>query len=428
MGCCRLHILPFFLLLFLVLHPLFAQPPRHPRGEHPDKAPLFFRAFPVALGNNQYKLYFFSDIIYDYLTFIKKEDGYQARFRMEVYLENQKTHRVYSASWKDEVFVKEFAETNRRNRFFLSCDSVTVPPGKYKLTYLFRDLQVHIQFKKMFKVDLPKIQALHPSPPLWCLPGQLENCQTLRLPCRPQAITKDLPFNTPFQLLLMGHKPAGSTLSVTVQVWSEKQPRQAPPLFRKDTTTSTSGAFFKIRIPLPSLSWQEGNYRIRIHYRAGEAEKTQTADFRVVWFRRPRSLNNIDEALKPLELLLPKDEIKKRFSGKKEEKVRQFIAYWKEKDPTPHTAFNEALTEFYSRVDTANMEWGTPQKPGWRTDTGRIFVLYGRPDEVEDHSLDPQNRYMVWIYHTPQGKRRFVFQALDKRRKYRLIREEKEQE
>jgi len=429
MGCCRLQVL--LIVMLSVLYALASpqhSPRSHLRNDLPKNAPLFFRAFSVARADNQYQLYFFSDIIYDYLTFIKQPEGYQARFRMEVYLENQKTHQVYSASWKDTINVRDFSETNRRDRFFLSCDSVVVPAGKYKLTYLFRDLQVEIQFKKMFKVDLPKIKPLQPSPPLWCLPGVLRNCQSLHLPCRPRAITGDLPFNQPFQLLLMGHSARENPLQISVSVFSISSASSEKVIFQLDTTISVHRQRFKTRIPLPSLSWEEGSYRLRIHYQSGKEQTEQTADFRIVWYNRPRSLATIELALQPLQLMLSREEIKKRFSGNKEEKIHKFIAFWKEKDPTPLTAFNEALYEFYSRVDTANMEWGMPGKEGWRSDPGRIYVLYGRPDEIEDHSLDPRNRFMVWIYHTPSGTQRFIFKAVEGRRKYKLIREERENE
>ena len=61
----------------------------------------------------------------------------------------------------------------------------------------------------------------------------------------------------------------------------------------------------------------------------------------------------------------------------------QFIgAFWEHCDPTPDTYENEYKEEHYRRVDFANEQFGS-FLPGWKTDRGRIYIIYGPPDKIE---------------------------------------------
>ena len=177
----------------------------------------------------------------------------------------------------------------------------------------------------------------------------------------------------------------------------------------------------RISLYPPFLKWDEGDYLISILYRAGRDSLWQKLPFHITWFNKPRSIRDIEYALKPIQLIVPEDFYKKLTKGNKQEQQNAFRAFWKEKDPTPATAFNEVEAEFYSRVDTADMRWGKKGRNGWRTDPGKIYVIYGKPSQIEDLSLSPVNPYMKWTYNLPDQQLRFTFRALDGRKRYRLI-------
>jgi GWxTD domain-containing protein len=68
----------------------------------------------------------------------------------------------------------------------------------------------------------------------------------------------------------------------------------------------------------------------------------------------------------------------------------QFITqFWLRRDPTPGTPENEFKAEHYRRIAYANEQYATssiPSLPGWKTDRGRIYITFGPPDEIDDHS------------------------------------------
>jgi GWxTD domain-containing protein len=60
--------------------------------------------------------------------------------------------------------------------------------------------------------------------------------------------------------------------------------------------------------------------------------------------------------------------------------------FWQRRDPTPDTAENEYKEEHYRRIAYANEHYAAGM-PGWRTDRGRIYVMYGPPTSIDAHPM-----------------------------------------
>jgi GWxTD domain-containing protein len=68
-----------------------------------------------------------------------------------------------------------------------------------------------------------------------------------------------------------------------------------------------------------------------------------------------------------------------------DEERDQFIeAFWQRRDPTPDTEENEYKEEHYQRIAYANEHFAAGI-PGWKSDRGRIYIMYGKPDEIDSH-------------------------------------------
>src|SRR6516162_7182423 len=68
-----------------------------------------------------------------------------------------------------------------------------------------------------------------------------------------------------------------------------------------------------------------------------------------------------------------------------DEEREQFIEqFWLRRDPTPDTVENEFKEEHYRRIAYANEHFAAG-KAGWRTDRGRIYIVFGPPDEIDSH-------------------------------------------
>jgi GWxTD domain-containing protein len=67
-----------------------------------------------------------------------------------------------------------------------------------------------------------------------------------------------------------------------------------------------------------------------------------------------------------------------------EERDNFIEAFWQRRDPTPDTAENEFKEEHYRRIAYANEHFAAGI-PGWKTDRGRIYIVFGPPDEIDAH-------------------------------------------
>src|SRR5256885_12391878 len=68
-----------------------------------------------------------------------------------------------------------------------------------------------------------------------------------------------------------------------------------------------------------------------------------------------------------------------------DEEREQFIeAFWRRRDPDPDTDENEYREQYYERIAYANEHY-TSGIPGWKSDRGRIYITFGKPDETETH-------------------------------------------
>src|SRR6202789_1228980 len=67
-----------------------------------------------------------------------------------------------------------------------------------------------------------------------------------------------------------------------------------------------------------------------------------------------------------------------------EERDNFIEAFWQRRDPTPDTEENEYKEEIGRRMACANERFAAGI-PGWKTDRGRIYIMYGPADEIDSH-------------------------------------------
>jgi GWxTD domain-containing protein len=67
-----------------------------------------------------------------------------------------------------------------------------------------------------------------------------------------------------------------------------------------------------------------------------------------------------------------------------EERDNFIEAFWQRRDPTPDTEENEYKEEHYRRIAYAN-EHFPAGIPGWKSDRGRMYIMYGPADEIDSH-------------------------------------------
>ena len=83
--------------------------------------------------------------------------------------------------------------------------------------------------------------------------------------------------------------------------------------------------------------------------------------------------------------IITDDERKAFMQLSNEEEREKFIeAFWDRRNPDPDSEDNAFKDEHYRRIEYANEHFPAGM-PGWMTDRGRIYIVYGPPDEIESH-------------------------------------------
>lgn len=61
--------------------------------------------------------------------------------------------------------------------------------------------------------------------------------------------------------------------------------------------------------------------------------------------------------------------------------------FWKRRDPTPETERNENKEAYFERIEEANRLFRGGGRPGWLQDRGRIYILFGPPNERQTYPM-----------------------------------------
>ena len=80
------------------------------------------------------------------------------------------------------------------------------------------------------------------------------------------------------------------------------------------------------------------------------------------------------------------DEERKAFMSLSNDEEREaFIEnFWQRRNPNPDSPENEFREEHYRRIAYANEHFAAG-KPGWKTDRGRIYIMWGAADSIDAH-------------------------------------------
>jgi GWxTD domain-containing protein len=135
-----------------------------------------------------------------------------------------------------------------------------------------------------------------------------------------------------------------------------------------------------------------GSYRLGIAP-IDSVGRSLLSSFSVVW--------SLDQLARPTELVLgegrtvfvgaARDAFEDASRAEREEMLADF---WREHDPTPDDPYNEARAEFRRRITYVDNFLGGFGPEGALDPRGRIYLLLGEPDEVEEEALPLNEDYV----------------------------------
>jgi len=107
----------------------------------------------------------------------------------------------------------------------------------------------------------------------------------------------------------------------------------------------------------------------------------------------------------------------------KPDELRIFLTkLWREIDKRQNTVPGQSRIQFLQRVEEADARFTRGSRPGWKTDFGRVLIIYGNPDEVDRYDSNSSGKpYQIWKYNQIQGGVIFVFVDRNGFGRYELV-------
>lgn len=96
--------------------------------------------------------------------------------------------------------------------------------------------------------------------------------------------------------------------------------------------------------------------------------------------------------------------------------------FWLRRDDSPQTPLNEFKNDYMQRVDFVNRNYGNFNRPGYKSERGRVYLMYGKPDDIERYPNEKNLKpYEIWTYQSIEGGVYFVFADLSGFSRYDLL-------
>ncbi len=327
-------------------------------------------------------------IRYDFLLFEKTaSDTFQARIK--IMLELNSPGQFLPIRSIEEAIIKtsDFNQTISNNIFYKSHISLKIPPKEYTANLrIFDEIRNKEYQLPQFKIDLEDSTNFSL---IFIREFDLLNIAKEEIK---NLFFNFLPFSAEKYLLIVPRRNNLDSISISNKFVNYK-------LLKKENT----GLRFNI-FALDTLELYEGKYIL-----TSEQNRSINKEFEVRWIDKPEYLKNLDKATKILKYVFDDDKLLEKSRGDKDLYIHEFYKLWKKYDPTPATAFNELLFQFYKRADYASFEYrSVSQTDGALTDRGKIYIIYGQPSNIERNFSKDGRAIEVWTYNSSKNLK-FIF-------------------
>ena len=379
------------------------------------------------------------------LRFLKEGASFNASYRLEVEMypmsrrSGPSNELAQKVSWNEEVNAPDFNATQANRLVSYFTTSMEVDPGRYAVLIRVTDLssqEVHI---KELITEVRDFSEGVMASGLILVDGYDLSTHSIT----PEVSDRVRISEEKFKMFYELYAPAYSEVRTQVELIRTSNSRGLPFLrwfFRRGQNDASGGditytsneqiALEQGRVPVvaevPVNGFEAGEYRLRLSVvdvdgnqldvveRAITLEWGDDAEYKGI---------DIDEAIAQLRYIAKKREIEEMTRpGTKQERHERFMAFWEKRDPTPGTPENEQMQEYYARIDYANRHYASGSS-GWESDRGHTWVLYGKPDEVDQIApgVNIDAPYEIWYYH--RVGLRFIFVDRDGNGNYKEIKQ-----
>jgi GWxTD domain-containing protein len=341
------------------------------------------------------------------LRFRPAASGFLARYRVRVIV-GDTLAPIASLDEEEEVRVRSFRETSRRDESVVFQGVMKLPPGDHPALIRVRDRNSTHSLEASPILRVPRFDPPFVTSPISVYRADLRQHRDSApaLIVNPRA-TVELGGRP---LLYVESQPAGSLILTAFdddqRVFSDSFPR--PEAGEGEGQPGAGGLH-------PSVLQVEGGRLppggLRLFARGPGAAESDSARL-VVALTAGWVVTDYREALSYLRYAGTPSQLDSLGHAPPREQAQLLHAFWRQRDPEPETPENEFFEGYFDRIREANERFGDMRMPGWLTDRGAAYVTFGPPDEVLrylDAQAGPDNS-QVWLYDESLGfELRLVF-------------------
>ncbi len=354
---------------------------------------------------------------YKSLQFIKTGQGFTAKYSVVVSVFDETKERlIVEKTWNETINVIDFAQTISKLNYNVGFKSFDLKPGNY----FFRTAVIDSDSKKEVKSENTfRVREINPvldiSDILLIVRSDAKNNQVL--PNIPRNVTLSVGGLQFFYEIY-----SGDSIKRNCTVDYEIIDKNSKVLYRKSLLKELISGKNQFVESLDDLHLDLGTFILRATLK-DENFKTITTinkSFFSRWVGLPGSVTDIDKAISQMVYIATPDELSKLKDSKtNDEKLKNFLEFWKKKDPSPNNEENEVFDEYFRRVAYANDNFSNYNE-GWRTDRGMVYIILGAPNNIDRHPFEYDSKpYEVWEYY--ELNRSFIFLDQTGFGDYRLI-------
>ncbi|MCB1059246.1 MAG: GWxTD domain-containing protein [Calditrichaeota bacterium] len=337
---------------------------------------------------------------YDNLTFVRGvESGFVSHFGASFVIIDDDDRLAAERDLDMDVYTESFKETNSRTLNAVRTEEFYIAPGDYKVSVTITDHETKRKRRWSGKVSAVIMDSLLSVSDLYWVDSDtvLDSQNT------PRVIENFSNREEPATVAIDLVSAAPESLQITWRVTGEDGDTAATQT--EKILPSGEVEHFEYSVVMQNLPVQK--YTVEFEALGDGRREARTVTFNVNIPGIPASINDLGEAIRQVKYIGSAEENRRLRSASTADREQLFREFWKRRDPTPETQRNELMEEYYYRVELANEKYST-NRPGWETDRGRIFIMYGEPSDIERHPFESGSRpYEIWYYHNIN--RRFVF-------------------
>lgn len=325
------------------------------------------------------------------LAFQREANGFAAGYHVEVTF-RQGVTVVRQLARDERVVVGTFRETQRSDESVIFQEHLAVPVGDYQVAISVRDRSAPNLGRYEAALQVPPLETPAVAAPIavYRATPRADAAAPPDLLVNPRNTVEYGSDTARFYVETYG-LPASSAVVVSAL---DAQRRVA---WADTSRLDSARALRAIAVRLPPARLSLGRYELHVAVAGGGV--VATAPF-LVAFSGQWVVSNFDEMLALLRYFTSADTLRALASVPPDQRAAAWRRFWHDTDPNEATPENEALEQYFARLQAANQRFRDEGVPGWLTDRGEVLITLGEPDEVFDRRSEMQgrNRMIVWTY------------------------------